>query len=223
MKTESGMRVLVSSILCLGLVLLMSATVKANTAVKSQATTKTEATSVKKSEKKEVSMTSDKNAHTEVAYLAGGCFWGVQDLIRKIPGVIHTEVGYSGGDSADPTYDLVKTGRSGHAEAVKIEFDSKKVSFLVILDHFFRLHDPTTLNQQGNDIGTQYRSAIFYVSDEQKKIAEAKKQEVEHSKKWKRPVVTAIVPFKKFYKAEDYHQDYLEKNPGGYTCHYYRD
>ncbi len=205
-----------ASVFCLGYMMFLSINAQSSVAIKNK--------SAAKSAKKEVPMgSSHKEVQAEVAYLAGGCFWGVQDLIRKIPGVIHTEVGYSGGESVDPTYDLVKTGRSGHAEAVKIEFDSKKVSYLVILDHFFRLHDPTTLNQQGNDIGTQYRSAIFYVSDEQKKIAEAKKQEVENSKKWKRPVVTAIVPFKKFFKAEDYHQDYLEKNPGGYTCHYYRD
>lgn len=159
----------------------------------------------------------------EIALLAGGCFWGVQDLIRKIPGVIKTEVGYTGGVTENPTYSQIKKGTTFHAEAVRIEFDSGKVTYEKILDMFFRLHDPTTENQQGNDIGTQYRSSIFYLSEDQKKVAEAKKTAVQASGKWKRPVVTEIVPAKPFYRAEEEHQDYLVKNPGGYTCHYLRD
>lgn len=159
----------------------------------------------------------------ETAVLAGGCFWGVEDLLRKIPGVIQTDVGYTGGTIDNPVYGIVSSGASGHAEAVRIEFDSEKVSYEKILEHFFKLHDPTTKNQQGNDRGTQYRSAIFYMDDKQKEIAESMIARVEKSGVWKKPLVTEVVPFKKFYLAEDYHQDYLIKNPGGYTCHYYRD
>ncbi len=157
------------------------------------------------------------------ATLAGGCFWGVEELIRQLPGVTRTEVGYTGGDVNEPTYEIVKTGKTNHAEAVQITFDPTKLSYEDLLLYFFRLHDPTTLNQQGNDKGTQYRSAIFYHDEKQKKIAEAVIAKVEKSKKWKRPIVTQLVPFKKFYKAEEYHQKYLVKNPGGYTCHYLRD
>ena len=157
-----------------------------------------------------------------VATLAGGCFWGMEDLIRKLPGVLNTEVGYTGGSVANPTYEVVKTGRSGHAESIQIEFDSSKTSYEKILEFFFKMHDPTTANRQGNDVGSQYRSAIFYHDDEQKKVAEQVKAKVEASGKWKRPIVTEIVPASKFYSAEGYHQDYLEKNPGGYTCHYVR-
>lgn len=159
----------------------------------------------------------------EVAVLAGGCFWGVEDLIRKIPGVLETDVGYAGGKLDAPTYRDVKTGETGHAEAVRIVFDPKQVSFETILDHFFRMHDPTTPNRQGNDVGTQYRSAIFAQSEAQRRTAEAVKQRVDASGKWKKPLVTEIVDGGKFFTAEDYHQDYLVKNPGGYTCHYYRD
>ncbi len=159
----------------------------------------------------------------ETAILAGGCFWGMEDILRKIPGVIETEVGYTGGETEAPDYSQVKTGRTGHAEAVKIVFDPKMLSYEDLLGYFFRMHDPTTLDRQGNDIGTQYRSAIFYHSEEQRKIAEQVKQRVESSAKWKEPIVTQIVPASKFYAAEDYHQDYLEKNPGGYTCHWLRD
>ena len=159
----------------------------------------------------------------ETALLAGGCFWGMEDLIRKIPGVVDTDVGYTGGDLDNPTYNHVKTGSTGHAEAIKIVFDPAKLSFSSILDFFFRMHDPTTLGRQGNDVGSQYRSAIFYLSEKQRLTAEAKKREWDDSKKWKNPIVTEIVPAKTFYKAESYHQDYLEKNPNGYTCHYLRD
>jgi peptide methionine sulfoxide reductase msrA/msrB len=159
----------------------------------------------------------------EVAVLAGGCFWGVEDLLRKIPGVIDTEVGYAGGTLDSPRYEHVRTGKTGHAEAVRITFDPGKVSFAEILGHFFRIHDPTTPNRQGNDIGTQYRSAVFVNSDAQRKTAEEVRARVDASGKWKKPVVTEIVQAGKFFPAEDYHQDYLVKNPGGYTCHYYRD
>lgn len=159
----------------------------------------------------------------ERALLAGGCFWGVEDLIRKIPGVLSTQVGYTGGASKDPTYNDVKTGTTGHAESVQIEFDPTQVSFETILSHFFRLHDPTTANRQGGDIGTQYRSAIFYLSEEQKVTATQVRAKVSASGKWSKPIVTEIIAASTFYPAEDYHQDYLVKNPGGYTCHYYRD
>lgn len=163
-------------------------------------------------------------ATLEIALLAGGCFWGMEDLLRKIPGVIETRVGYTGGDLKSPKYTDVKTGRTGHAESVKVVFDPKKLSFADLLENwFFRMHDPTTENRQGNDVGTQYRSAIFYTSDEQKRVAEEVKARVNASGKWKRPVVTQIVPERDFTDAEDYHQDYLEKNPGGYTCHFMRD
>ena len=157
-----------------------------------------------------------------VATFAGGCFWGVEELIRKLPGVLKTEVGYSGGKIDSPNYNIVKTGASGHAESIQVEFDPKKISYEDLLLFFFKIHDPTTLNQQGNDIGTQYRSVIFYHDDEQRKIAQQVKERVDNSGAWKKPVVTAIEPYKKFYSAETYHQDYLQKNPGGYTCHFER-
>lgn len=157
------------------------------------------------------------------ATLSGGCFWGVQELVRKLPGVLSTSVGYTGGALARPTYDDVHTGRTGHAEAVEIVYDPKVITYETILRYFFRLHDPTTANRQGNDVGTQYRSAIFYHDEDQRKVAERVKAEVDASGKWPRKVVTEIVPASPFYPAEDYHQDYLQKNPDGYTCHYLRD
>ena len=159
----------------------------------------------------------------EEATLAGGCFWGVEELIRKLPGVIDTAAGYTGGALPDPTYATVHVGNTGHAEAVQIKFDPKKISYEEILAFFFRLHDPTTLNRQGNDRGTQYRSAIFYHSPAQKETAQRVKERVDKSKKWKSPVVTEITPFHIFYPAEPEHQDYLQRNPDGYTCHYLRD
>lgn len=159
----------------------------------------------------------------KIATVAGGCFWGVEELIRKIPGVIETQVGYSGGTVENATYDIVKKGSSNHAESVQILFDPKKVSYESLLLTFFKLHDPTTVNQQGNDKGTQYRSAIFYMDKEQKKVAEAVKARVDKSKQWKKPVVTQITAFTKFWRAEDEHQKYLEKKPDGYTCHFVRD
>ncbi|APJ04298.1 peptide-methionine (S)-S-oxide reductase MsrA [Silvanigrella aquatica] len=160
---------------------------------------------------------------TELATLAGGCFWGVEELILKLNGVHKTEVGYCGGQSSNPIYAQVKTGTTGHAEAIQIHYNPKVITFENILEYFFRLHDPTTLNRQGNDVGSQYRSSVFYHSPEQKLIAEKIKNKVDKSGKWKNPVVTEIVPYKDFYSAEEYHQKYLQKNPGGYTCHYLRD
>jgi peptide methionine sulfoxide reductase msrA/msrB len=163
------------------------------------------------------------SAKTQIATLAGGCFWGMEEIIRKIPGVVNTVVGYTGGKTAKPTYRQVCTGATGHAEAVQIEFDPAKISYEQILGYFFRMHDPTTLNQQHNDIGTQYRSAIFYHNDDQKKVAEEVKAKVNKSGKFKRPIVTEITAASTFYPGEDYHQKYLVKNPGGYNCHVLRD
>lgn len=159
----------------------------------------------------------------ETVILAGGCFWGMEEIIRQIPGVTKTTVGYTGGIVPDVTYEMVKKGDTGHAEAIEIVFDPKKLTLETLLTTFFRMHDPTTTNKQGNDIGTQYRSAIFYRSDVQRLVAEKVKDKVNKSGKWKRPVVTEIVPIKPFYRAEDYHQQYLVKNPKGYTCHFLRD
>jgi len=159
----------------------------------------------------------------ETAILAGGCFWGMEEIIRKLPGVLETTVGYSGGKVADPTYEQVCTGRTGHAEAIRVVFDPTKLSFEGLLGYFFRMHDPTTLNRQHNDAGTQYRSAIFYTSEEQKQVAERIKAQVDKSGKWKKPIVTEITKAGPFYPAEDYHQKYLVKHPGGYTCHVLRD
>jgi peptide methionine sulfoxide reductase msrA/msrB len=159
----------------------------------------------------------------EVAVLAGGCFWGMQDLLRKIPGVLETEAGYTGGWVQNPRYDDTHDSKSGHAEAVRVVFDPRKLSYRDLLEKwFFRMHDPTTLNRQGNDTGTQYRSAIFYADDAQKAAAEEVKARVQESGHWKGTIVTEIVKASTWYKAEDYHQDYLEKHPGGYTCHYLR-
>lgn len=147
--------------------------------------------------------------------LAGGCFWGMEELIKNQPGVIATTVGYTGGKVENPTY----KNHEGHAEAVGIEYDPKKTSYKKLLDFFFQIHNPTTLNRQGNDIGTSYRSAIFYSNNEEKKEAEKFIEIVNKSKRWKNSVITSLEPLNKFYPAEEYHQDYLQKNPGGYTCH----
>lgn len=162
-------------------------------------------------------------AMTETALLAGGCFWGMEELLRELPGVVDTQVGYTGGSLDAPVYDIVKSGSTGHAESIKVTFDPAKLSYEALLHFYFRIHDPTTMNRQGNDRGTQYRSAIFYLSDEQKQIAEKVKKEVNDSGKWKSPVVTEITKAGEFYDAEDYHQDYLQKHPNGYTCHYIRE
>lgn len=160
---------------------------------------------------------------TEIATLAGGCFWGMEEILRRAPGVISTRVGYTGGGFPNPTYEDMKTGTTGHAEAIEITFDPVKTSYSKILELFFKMHDPTTVNRQGNDIGSQYRSSIFYHSEAQKTEATKVKEKVQVSGKWKKPIVTEIVPAKTFYLAENYHQKYLEKNPGGYTCHFIRE
>jgi peptide-methionine (S)-S-oxide reductase len=155
---------------------------------------------------------------TEKAILAGGCFWGMQDLIRKLPGVTSTRVGYTGGNVANATY----RNHQGHAEAIEITFDPDKISYRDLLEFFFQIHDPTTLNRQGNDIGTSYRSAIFYLSDAQKQTAEDTIADVEASGLWPGKVVTEVTPAGPFWQAEPEHQDYLERYPNGYTCHYPR-
>ncbi|WP_404713950.1 peptide-methionine (S)-S-oxide reductase MsrA [Sphingomonas sp. MMS24-J13] len=155
---------------------------------------------------------------TERAVLAGGCFWGVQDLVRKLPGVISTRVGYSGGDVPNATY----RNHGSHAEAIEIIFDPAVTSFRAILEFFFQIHDPTTLNRQGNDRGTSYRSAIFYTSPEQKAVAEDVIADVDASGLWPGKVVTEVTPVGDFWEAEPEHQDYLERIPNGYTCHFVR-
>jgi peptide methionine sulfoxide reductase msrA/msrB len=159
----------------------------------------------------------------ETAVLAGGCFWGMEEIIRKIPGVVKTTVGYTGGTTKDPTYGDVCSGATGHAESIEVVFDPARLSYESLLDYFFRMHDPTTLNRQHNDVGTQYRSAIFYTSDEQKAAAERVKARWEKSGKFNRPITTEIAAATAFYPAEEYHQKYLVKHPGGYTCHVLRD
>lgn len=160
---------------------------------------------------------------SESIVVAGGCFWGVEELIRKVPGIVDTEVGYTGGKTENPTYETVKNGNTGHAEAVRISYDPRIISLEKVLQLFFQLHDPTTLNRQGNDVGSQYRSTIFVSTGEERAIAEQVKTSENNSGRWKRPVVTTIENLIKFYPAEGYHQDYLQKNPGGYNCHYWRE
>jgi peptide-methionine (S)-S-oxide reductase len=155
---------------------------------------------------------------TEKAILAGGCFWGVQDLVRKLPGVISTRVGYSGGDVPNATY----RNHGSHAEALEIIFDPDKLSYRELLEFFFQIHDPTTRNRQGNDIGTSYRSAIFYTSDAQKEIAADTIADVDASGLWPGKVVTEVTAAGPFWEAEPEHQDYLERIPHGYTCHFPR-
>jgi peptide-methionine (S)-S-oxide reductase len=154
----------------------------------------------------------------ERAILAGGCFWGMQDLFRRYPGVISTRAGYSGGDVPNATY----RNHGSHAEAIEIIFDPQKLSYRKLLEYFFQIHDPTTLNRQGNDVGTSYRSAIFYTSDEQKRVAEETITDVSASGLWPGRVVTQVKPAGEFWEAEPEHQDYLERYPNGYTCHYVR-
>ena len=162
-------------------------------------------------------------ARRETATMAGGCFWGMQDILRKIPGIISTRVGYSGGTVVNPSYEQVCTDTTGHAEAVEVIFDPGKITYERLLGYFFRMHDPTTLNRQHNDVGTQYRSALFYHSEEQRQTAEKVKASVEHSGKWNHPVTTEITKAGEFYPAEENHQDYLVKHPNGYTCHVLRE
>jgi peptide-methionine (S)-S-oxide reductase len=161
-----------------------------------------------------------RNSMTQLkhAVFAGGCFWGMEELFCALPGVIETEVGYTGGENENPTYE----NHPGHAEALKIDYDPFVISYRELLDFFFRFHDPTTRNRQGNDVGDSYRSAIFYSDEEEKKEAENFIDLVNKSGRWQRPVVTCLEPLTKFYSAEDDHQDYLQKNPVGYTCHYSR-
>ncbi len=158
----------------------------------------------------------------EVAVFAGGCFWGMEELFRKLEGVVSTDVGYAGGSPTDATYEKVSSGSTGHAESVRVVFDPKKLSYEKLVSWFFRIHDPTTPNRQGNDTGTQYRSAVFYQSPEQARVAKEVLQRVDHSNNLDRPVVTQLAAATVFTPAEEYHQDYLQKNPGGYTCHFVR-
>ena len=158
------------------------------------------------------------SGRAERAVLAGGCFWGMQELIRKRAGVLRTRVGYTGGHVENATY----RNHAGHAEAIEIEFDPAVVSFRDLLGFFFQIHDPTTLNRQGNDMGTSYRSAIFYADDEQRRIAEETIADVEASGRWPGKVVTEVAPAGQFWEAESEHQDYLERYPNGYTCHFVR-
>jgi peptide-methionine (S)-S-oxide reductase len=160
-------------------------------------------------------MTSSSN---ERALLAGGCFWGMQDLLRRYPGVISTRVGYTGGDVPNATY----RNHGTHAEAIEIIFDPDRITYRKLLEFFFQIHDPTTLNRQGNDTGLSYRSAIFYSNDEQRKIANDTIADANASGLWPGKVVTEIVPAGEFWEAEPEHQDYLEHYPNGYTCHFVR-
>ncbi|WP_313198212.1 peptide-methionine (S)-S-oxide reductase MsrA [Rhizobium sp.] len=155
---------------------------------------------------------------TERAVLAGGCFWGMQDLIRKLPGVVSTRVGYTGGDVENATY----RNHEGHAEAIEIDFDPTRIGYRDLLEFFFQIHDPSTANRQGNDIGTSYRSAIFFTTDEQRAIAAETITDVDASGLWPGKVVTEVVAAGDFWEAEPEHQDYLERIPNGYTCHFPR-
>ena len=148
--------------------------------------------------------------------LGGGCFWGMEELFRDQPGVTDTEVGYAGGTNDSPTYE----SHPGHAESLRISYDEIKTSMPILLDYFFRIHDPTTKDRQGNDIGTSYRSVIFYGNESEKQLAE--EAIARNQPYWMQPIATTVEPLKTFWSAEDYHQDYLQKNPGGYTCHYER-
>jgi len=159
------------------------------------------------------------SSNQAVATFAGGCFWGMEDLLRDIPGVLDTDVGYTGGNTKNATYNLVKKGDTGHAEAVRLTYDPTKVSYEVLLDWFFRMHDPTTKDRQGNDRGSSYRSAIFYHDEAQRAAAEKFKELVDRTGHWGAKAVTEIVSAGDFWVAEEYHQDYLENDPNGYTCH----
>ena len=159
----------------------------------------------------------------EIAILAGGCFWGVEGLFQRQAGVISTRVGYTGGELATPTYNDVKTGITNHAEAIEIIFDPAVTSYRKILLYFFQIHDPTTKNRQGNDVGTQYRSEIFYMNEDQKDIAMQVMKEVEEDNYWGAALATKLSPASTFWQAEDFHQDYLLRTPNGYTCHFPRN
>ncbi|MGE4596350.1 MAG: peptide-methionine (S)-S-oxide reductase MsrA [Methylophilaceae bacterium] len=163
------------------------------------------------------------NEFMETVYLAGGCYWGLEQLIKQIPGVTYTEVGFSGGHINNVSYKEVTKGDTGHAETVKVEFNNTQLSLKELLLQFFRIHNPITINQQGNDIGTQYRSVIFYINKKQKEIIDKTIEIVNQSMKWESLVVTEVILFQAFYPAEEAHQQYLEKNSGGYSCHFVRD
>jgi peptide-methionine (S)-S-oxide reductase len=169
-----------------------------------------------------ISKVVDMSASNETAILAGGCFWGMQDLLRRLPGVISTRVGYTGGELPNATYEQLKTGRSGHAEAIEMTFDPTRITFRQILETFFQIHDPTTVDRQGNDRGSQYRSAIFWLNESQKRTAEDTIADVEASGLWPGKVVTELKPAGAFWLAEPEHQDYLLRYPNGYTCHFPR-
>jgi len=155
---------------------------------------------------------------TEKAILAGGCFWGVEELVRNLPGVISTKVGYTGGDVKNATY----RNHGTHAEGIEIVFNPSQLSYRALLEYFFQIHDPTTRNRQGNDIGMSYRSAIFYLDEAQREAADALIEEMDASGKWPGKIVTAVAPAGDFWDAEEEHQNYLQKHPYGYTCHYER-
>ena len=157
-------------------------------------------------------------ANSKKVYIAGGCFWGMEDLFRTRKGIVDTEVGYIGGENENPTYG----NHPGHAEGIEITYDTAETDFKEIVDYFFRIHNPTTVDRQGNDRGSSYRSAIFFQNDEEKQIAKEVIAIVNKSNKWEGKVVTTLEPYTKFWPAEDYHQDYLVKNPNGYTCHFER-
>jgi len=159
----------------------------------------------------------------EIIYLAGGCYWGLEHLINEISGVIDTEVGFSGGHVKNVCYKEVTKGDTGHAETVKVEYDCSILSLDNLLEEFFKIHNPTTINQQGNDMGTQYRSAIFYINHDQKQIAQKIIKKIDGSHVWGAPIVTSLEQFSSFYPAEESHQKYLIKNPSGYTCHFKRN
>ena len=160
------------------------------------------------------------NNEMEIATLANGCFWCSEAIFKKVKGIKYTLPGYSGGTLNNPSYNQVCTGTTGHAESIQIKFDPKVISFEKILDIFWHTHDPTTLNRQGNDIGTQYRSAIFYHDERQKEIAEKSKKDLEKENVYKKPIVTEITPFKNFYVAEDYHKDYYENHKDDPYCNF---
>jgi len=159
---------------------------------------------------------------TKTAILAGGCFWGMQELFRRLPGVVSTRVGYAGGALENPTYKDLKTGATGHAEALEVVYDPDRIGFADLLELFFQIHDPTTRNRQGNDIGSQYRSLLFVADDEEERIARAMIGAIDRSGLWPGPVVTEVVPVAPFWEAEPEHQDYLQRYPHGYTCHFPR-
>jgi methionine-S-sulfoxide reductase len=165
----------------------------------------------------------EKNFMKNQIVLAGGCFWGMEELFRKFEGVLNTEVGYAGGDEKMARYEFVKTGSTGHAEALRVVYDPENTNLDKILKYFFRIHDPTTFNRQGNDIGTQYRSAIFYADEVQKETAEKVISEIDQKQIFKSKIQTSLEPLTSFTSAEEYHQKYLQKNPGGYTCHFERE